>query len=150
MIATLYALKTGKVQNTVPTIGFNVETVTYNGIEMHIWDVGGQDRLRPLWRQYYAGTSGIMFVVDSNDVRRLSKAKEELHYLMKEVELQYCVLAIVANKQDLPQALKKDQISKELDLDALGRDYAVFEAVAVENKGVTQAMDWLTTHMKPI
>ena len=40
---------------TIPTVGFNVETVTYKNVKFNVWDVGGQDKIRPLWRHYYTG-----------------------------------------------------------------------------------------------
>lgn len=149
---TLYALKTGKVTETVPTIGFNVESVKHGNISFDIWDVGGQDRLRPLWRQYYAGTSGIIFVVDSNDTSRFELAKNELHYLMKEVELQYAILVVIANKQDLPKAVKPDKLKTILELDKLNRENEIFAAVAnnPKDKGIRNALDWLSKNMKPI
>merc|ERR1719329_2012263 len=63
----LYKFKLGEVVTTIPTIGFNVETVEYKNISFTMWDVGGQDRIRPLWRRYYQGTNGLIYVVDSND-----------------------------------------------------------------------------------
>ena len=81
----------GEPEQTVPTIGFNVETVTANKKTFNVWDVGGQDKLRSLWRHYYSGTTGIIFVVDSADVERMQIAKKEIKYLMKEIELQYAV-----------------------------------------------------------
>ena len=48
----LYKLKLGEVVTTIPTIGFNVETVEYKNISFTVWDVGGQDKIRPLWRHY--------------------------------------------------------------------------------------------------
>ena len=54
----LYKLKLGEVVTTIPTIGFNVETVEYKSISFTVWDVGGQDRIRPLWRHYYQNTQG--------------------------------------------------------------------------------------------
>ena len=49
----LYQLKLGEVLSTIPTIGFNVETVQYKNIHFTVWDIGGQDAIRPLWRHYY-------------------------------------------------------------------------------------------------
>jgi small GTP-binding protein len=46
----LYKLKLGEIVTTIPTIGFNVETVEYKNISFTVWDVGGQDKIRPLWR----------------------------------------------------------------------------------------------------
>ena len=40
----------------VPRTGFNVETVEYKNINFTVWDVGGQDKIRPLWRHYFVNT----------------------------------------------------------------------------------------------
>lgn len=53
--AILYKLKLGQSVTTIPTVGFNVETVTYKNVKFNVWDVGGQDKIRPLWRHYYTG-----------------------------------------------------------------------------------------------
>ena len=65
----LYKLKLGEVQNTLPTIGFNVETVEYKNINMTVWDVGGQDKIRPLWRYYYDNTQGLILWLTVTTVR---------------------------------------------------------------------------------
>ena len=62
--------------------GFNVEEVSYKNVTCTVWDVGGQERIRPLWRHYYANTSGIVFVVDSNDPERFREAQEELQHVV--------------------------------------------------------------------
>lgn len=51
----LYKLKLGQDVTTIPTVGFNVETVTYKKVKFNVWDVGGQDKIRPLWRHYFSG-----------------------------------------------------------------------------------------------
>merc|ERR1712115_92880 len=83
----LYKLKLGEIVTTIPTIGFNVETVEYKNISFSVWDVGGQDKIRPLWRHYYQNTQGLIFVVDSNDRERIQDAREELHKMLAEEEL---------------------------------------------------------------
>merc|ERR1712039_981272 len=80
----LYKLKLGEVVTTIPTIGFNVETVEYKNISFTVWDVGGQDKIRPLWRHYYQNTQGLIFVVDSNDRERITEAQEELQKMLQE------------------------------------------------------------------
>ena len=49
----LYKLKLDTLVTTIPTIGFNVESVKFKSLNMTIWDVGGQEKIRPLWRHYY-------------------------------------------------------------------------------------------------
>jgi small GTP-binding protein len=85
-----------------PFTGFNVEEVTYKKTKFTIWDVGGQDKIRPLWRHYFAGSKGIIFVVDSNDRDRILEAREELQRMLNEDELRDAILLVFANKQDLP------------------------------------------------
>merc|ERR1712168_37261 len=87
----LYKLKLGEIVTTIPTIGFNVETV--------------EDKNRPLWRHYFQNTQGLIFVVDSNDRERAAEAKDELTKMLQEDELKDAVLLVFANKQDLPNAM---------------------------------------------
>ena len=54
----LYKLKLNQDVTTIPTVGFNVETVTYKNVKFNVWDVGGQDKIRPLWRHYFSGMFG--------------------------------------------------------------------------------------------
>lgn len=61
---------------TVPTIGFNVETLQYKNIKFQVWDLGGQSSIRPYWRCYYPNTDAIIFVVDSADKERLETARQ--------------------------------------------------------------------------
>uniref|UniRef100_A0AAZ1XTA0 Uncharacterized protein n=1 Tax=Oreochromis aureus TaxID=47969 RepID=A0AAZ1XTA0_OREAU len=95
----LYKLKLGEIVTTIPTIGFNVETVEYKNISFTVWDVGGQDKIRPLWRHYFQNTQGLIFVVDSNDRERVNEAREELSRMLAEDELRDAVLLVFANKQ---------------------------------------------------
>merc|ERR1712141_685693 len=96
-----YKLKLGEIVTTIPTIGFNVETVEYKNISFTVWDVGGQDKIRPLWRHYFQNTQGLIFVVDSNDRERIGEARDELMRMLAEDELREAVLLIFAKKQEL-------------------------------------------------
>ncbi|TGZ57021.1 ADP-ribosylation factor 2 [Temnothorax longispinosus] len=88
----LYKLKLGEIVTTIPTIGFNVETVEYRNICFTVWDVGGQDKIRPLWRHYFQNTQGLIYVVDSNDRERIGEAERELANMLKEDELRDAVV----------------------------------------------------------
>merc|ERR1712072_1309096 len=83
----LYNLKLGEVVTTIPTIGFNVETLEYKNLRMTVWDIGGQDKIRKLWRHYFNGNQGVIFVVDSSDRERVEDAHQELHKLLHDDEL---------------------------------------------------------------
>ncbi|CAD0050717.1 unnamed protein product [Aureobasidium pullulans] len=101
----LYKLKLGEIVTTIPTIGFNVETVEYKNIQFTVWDVGGQDKIRPLWRHYFQNTQGIIFVVDSNDRDRVVEAREELQRMLNEDELRDALLLNAMNAAEITDKL---------------------------------------------
>ena len=99
----LYQLKLGMLQKTFPTIGFNVETIKYNGLDLTIWDIGGVDKVRLLWKYYFQETVGLIFVIDSWDIDRFYEAIEELEKLLAEEELRDCCILIFFHKLDSKQ-----------------------------------------------
>ncbi|PRD22713.1 UNVERIFIED_CONTAM: ADP-ribosylation factor 2 [Trichonephila clavipes] len=117
-ISSIFNRLFGKKQVRI-LMGFNVETVEYKNICFTVWDVGGQDKIRPLWRHYFQNTQGLIFVVDSNDKDRISEAQDELSKMLKEDELSDAVLLIFANKQDLPNAMSAGELTERLGLNAL-------------------------------
>ncbi|XP_034039218.1 ADP-ribosylation factor 1 isoform X1 [Thalassophryne amazonica] len=142
----LYKLKLGEIVTTIPTIGFNVETVEYKNSNFTVWDVGGQDKIRPLWRHYFQNTQGLIFVVDSNDRERIGEAREELMRMLAEDELRDAVLLVFANKQDLPNALNTAEITDKLGLHSLRmRQWYIQATCATSGDGLYEGLDWLST-----
>jgi ADP-ribosylation factor protein 1 len=145
-VTVLYKLKLGEVVTTIPTIGFNVETVEYKTVTFTVWDIGGQDRIRKLWRHYYQGTNGIIFVVDSNDRDRVEDAREELAKMLDEDELNDAVVLVLANKQDLPNSMPAAEVAEKLGLHALRRHrWFIQSACATTGEGIYEGLDWLTS-----
>jgi len=141
----LYKLKLGEIVTTIPTIGFNVETVEYKNISFTVWDVGGQDKIRPLWRHYFQNTQGLIFVVDSNDQERIGEAKEELWKMLSEEELTKSVILIFANKQDLPQAMDVSTLTEKLGLHELKKnEWHIQASCATDGSGLYEGLDWLS------
>jgi len=141
----LYKLKLGEVVTTIPTIGFNVETVEYKNISFTVWDVGGQDKIRPLWRHYYQNTQGLIFVIDSNDRDRIEDAREELTKMLNEEEMRNAVLLVFANKQDLPNAMTAAEITEKLGLHSMrNRQWFIQSACATTGDGLYEGLDWLS------
>ncbi|CAD8152180.1 unnamed protein product [Paramecium octaurelia] len=143
----LYKLKLGEVVSSVPTIGFNVEKVQYKNISFTVWDIGGQDKLRLLWRHYFNGTQGIIFVIDSSDKERINVAKDEIMRLMSDEELKDAALLVLANKFDISQVTVDELISK-LDLQNCRRDWYVQTTCAITGDGLYQGLDWLSKQFK--
>merc|ERR1712070_1364024 len=141
----LYKLKLGEVVTTIPTIGFNVETVEYKNINFNVWDVGGQDKIRKLWRYYYQNTQGLIFVVDSNDRDRIEDAREELSKVLAEDEMRDAVLLVLANKQDLPNSMPAAEISQKMGLNNMrNRQWFIQSACATSGDGLYEGLDWMS------
>uniref|UniRef100_A0A0G4H782 ADP-ribosylation factor n=1 Tax=Chromera velia CCMP2878 TaxID=1169474 RepID=A0A0G4H782_9ALVE len=117
----LYSAQLGEVTSTIPTIGFNVESVKFKGTLFTVWDVGGRSGVRALWRHYFQDTSFLVFVVDSNDTERIEDVKEELITALFQADKANegrapVPLLVFANKQDLPNALSPESLVRRLDL----------------------------------
>merc|ERR1712184_163843 len=141
----LYKLKLGEVVTTIPTIGFNVETVEYKNISFTVWDVGGQDKIRPLWRHYYQGTQGLIFVVDSNDRDRSEDAREELNKMLNEDEMRDAAVLVFANKQDLPNAMSAAEVTEKLGLHSMrSRQWFIQSTCATTGDGLYEGLDWMS------
>lgn len=154
----LIKLKLNQVQETAPTIGFNVETVEYRNVAFNVWDVGGQQRLRTLWKHYYEGANAVIFVIDSNDRARLGDAKQEIEGLLTEPMLAGAALLVLCNKQDLPQRVTPGDIVEAFGfrdrtaptgLGRLlgGRQWYVQGCCAHSGDGLFEGLDWLCTHL---
>uniref|UniRef100_A0A3P9PIS8 ARF GTPase 5 n=3 Tax=Poecilia TaxID=8080 RepID=A0A3P9PIS8_POERE len=120
----LYKLKLGEIVTTIPTIGFNVETVEYKNISFTVWDVGGQDKIRPLWRHYFQNTQ------------------------LQEDELRDAVLLVFANKQDLPNAITVSELAERLGLHSLrSRKWHIESTCATQGTGLYEGLDWLSKEL---
>ncbi|XP_028159985.1 ADP-ribosylation factor 2 [Ostrinia nubilalis] len=144
----LYKLKLGEIVTTIPTIGFNVETVEYKNISFTVWDVGGQDKIRKLWRHYYQNTQGLIFVVDSSDTKRLAEAEQELSSMLKEDELRDAVVLVFANKQDMPNAMTAAELTNALNLNGQrNRRWYIQATCATQGQGLYEGLDWLSNEL---
>eukprot|EP01018_Ginkgo_biloba_P033997 Gb_34776 [translate_table: standard] len=146
----LYKLKLGEYVRTVPTIGFNIETVQFKNLSFTVWDVGGQDKIRHLWRQYMVNAQGLIFVIDSCDKERLKKAKHELDRLISDPELVNVKLLVLANKHDLPTAMAESDATDRLGLNNLPhhRKWHLQKCSGKTGEGLHDGLNWLASAIK--
>ncbi|KAJ6184854.1 hypothetical protein N7519_006155 [Penicillium mononematosum] len=136
---------------TVPTVAFNVESLTHGGMNFVCWDIGGRHTLRPEWGVYIAQTNAIIFVVDSTDIRLDDAANELTNLLNLECmrQLSDAPLLVFANKQDLKGAKSPVEIAEALHLRELGdRIWNIAPCSATDGVGISGGMDWLVQALK--
>ena len=144
----LYKMKLNETVNTIPTIGFNVETLQYKNLEFNCWDIGGQTKLRGLWQHYFENTQGLIYVVDSNDADRIAESAESLNYVLSDESMSDVPILIYANKMDLPNALTVPEITDRLGLHMLrNRKWQVQASNAARGDGLYEGMDWLAKNV---
>lgn len=144
-------LKFEKNIETLPTIGVNVEVLKRENVNLSVFDLGGQMHFRSLWPTLMKGASAIIFVIDAADRERLEEAKKELWKVLLDAEYIEAPLLIVANKQDLPEALSVSELIDELDLDNLEkmgkRSWHIQPTIALTGEGVEEAIQWIAIEL---
>lgn len=146
----LYRLKLREFVKTIPTKGFNTEKIKVSmgasrSISFQVWDVGGQEKLRPLWKSYTRRTDGMVFVVDSTELERMEEAKVELHKITRTSENQGVPVLVLANKQDLDAALTVSEVEKLLSVHELSAHtlHHVQGCSAVDGQGLQPGLEKL-------
>lgn len=147
--SVLFKLKQNEFMAPGGTIGFNVETLEYKNLKFTIWDVGGQPKLRPLWKHYYLNTQAVVFVIDSADKERLPEALVELTKLIAEKELKDAALLLLVNKQDISGCESVESITESFDLYKLccGRSWYIQACDAQSGQGLHEGLDWLSRQL---
>mmetsp|Transcript_14182 Transcript_14182/g.36404 ORF Transcript_14182/g.36404 Transcript_14182/m.36404 type:complete len:192 (-) Transcript_14182:128-703(-) len=145
---TLYKLHLGEVIMSQPTVGSNVEQVTYKNMQFEIWDLGGQANLRPSWATYYRSTDAVILVVDSTDRARMGILKSELFTLLEHEDLTSACLLVFANKQDLKDAMTVAELTDALSLHSIKRqDWHIQACTAMTGEGLYDGLGWIAQRM---
>ncbi|XP_057673984.1 ADP-ribosylation factor-like protein 4D [Corythoichthys intestinalis] len=146
----LYRLKLREFVETIPTKGFNMEHIKVsvehsNTFHFQVWDVGGQEKLRPLWKSYTRRTDGLVFVVDAAEAERMEEAKVELHRISRSAENQGMPVLVLANKQDLDSAMSASEVEKVLSLQEMSSStlYHTQGCSALDGQGLQLGLEKL-------
>ncbi|XP_057216690.1 ADP ribosylation factor like GTPase 3, like 1 isoform X2 [Triplophysa rosa] len=127
----LKQLASEDVNTITPTQGFNIKSVTCDGIKLNVWDIGGQRKIRPFWKKY----------LENTDLLELSE-------LIDEENLKGVPLLIFANKQDLATASPASEIAEGLNLHTYrDREWQIQACSAVSGEGVQDGMNWITNNI---
>mmetsp|Transcript_5465 Transcript_5465/g.4920 ORF Transcript_5465/g.4920 Transcript_5465/m.4920 type:complete len:186 (+) Transcript_5465:60-617(+) len=132
------------ITHIMPTQGFNIKSLMHDGFKLNVWDIGGQKSIRPYWRNYFDHTDALIYVIDSADRRRIEETCLELQQLLEEEKLANVPLLVLANKQDLLNALAPDEITTELALNEVrDRVWQILPCSAKSGDGLPVAMEWI-------
>uniref|UniRef100_A0A671RBA3 ADP-ribosylation factor-like protein 3 n=1 Tax=Sinocyclocheilus anshuiensis TaxID=1608454 RepID=A0A671RBA3_9TELE len=126
-ITILKQLASEDISHIMPTQGFNIKSVQSQGFKLNVWDIGGQRKIRPYWRNYFENTDLL-----------------ELAELLDEEKLNMVPLLIFANKQDMMMAATAAEITESLNLHTIrDRIWQIQSCSALTTEGVQDGMVWL-------
>eukprot|EP01001_Neometanema_parovale_P010467 NODE_6701_length_824_cov_183.570613_g6465_i0.p1 GENE.NODE_6701_length_824_cov_183.570613_g6465_i0~~NODE_6701_length_824_cov_183.570613_g6465_i0.p1 ORF type:complete len:179 (+),score=41.62 NODE_6701_length_824_cov_183.570613_g6465_i0:60-596(+) len=126
-----------------PTQGFNIKSLNQDGFKLNAWDIGGQKAIRTYWSNYFDATDVLIYVVDSVDKKRLEETGVQLNSLLEEEKLKTAPVLVLANKQDLANALTSQEISEALNLPAIrDRAWHIQACSALTGVGLHEGMEW--------
>jgi small GTP-binding protein len=144
----LYRLSLGTLVKTTPTIGSNVEELTYNNVKFQAWDLGGQESTRSVWDVYYMNTDAIVYVIDSHDDENFEESKAQFHKLLSHPNLKSTVILIFANKQDLPGAKTVDKLIHDYEFDKIqSHIWHIQSCSALKGEGMITGIKWLSEQL---
>ena len=143
----LYRLSIGQLVKTTPTIGSNVEEISYNNVKLQAWDLGGQESTRSVWNVYFVNTDAIIYVIDTHD-ETYDDSKTQFYKLLQNDALKNAVILIYANKQDLPGAKNVAEIIRIYELDTI-KDHIwhIQPCSAQTGEGLITGMKWLSDQL---
>ena len=144
----LYRLSLGQFVKTSPTIGSNVEELTYNNVKFQAWDLGGQESIRTLWDVYYVNTDAVIYVIDSKNDENFEISKSEFYKVLSNKNLKNSIILIFANKQDLPGAKNINKIVEDYELNKI-KDHIwhIQPCSAVNGEGLVNGIKWLSDQL---
>ena len=143
----LYRLSLGQLVQTTPTIGSNLEEISYNNVKLQAWDLGGQESTRSVWDVYFVNTDAIIYVIDSHDTN-YDESKTQFYKLLENEALKNAVILIYANKQDLSGAKSVNDIIQIYELNKL-KDHVwnIQPCSAQTGEGLITGMKWLSDQL---
>ncbi|KAK0597568.1 hypothetical protein LWI29_026579 [Acer saccharum] len=133
----------------VPTVGLNIGRIEVPNSKLVFWDLGGQPGLRSIWEKYYEEAHAVVYVIDAACPSRFEDSKSALEKVLRHEDLQGAPLLILANKQDISDAVSADELAQYLDLKKLDERVYMFEAVsAFDGMGIKESVEWLLEVME--
>ncbi|XP_042235770.1 ADP-ribosylation factor-like protein 13B isoform X2 [Homarus americanus] len=111
------------VEDVAPTVGFAPENLEYRGCEITIYDLGGGNKIRPVWAKYFSEVHGIIFVVDSSDAVRVRECRDVLFGLLADKKISGKPVLVLANKQDVEGALDEIDLVESLNVEQVVNKY---------------------------
>lgn len=137
----------------LPTYGFAIEQMmTPAGRKVFIYDCAGGTRYRSMWDFFAGECDGVVYVIDSADRARLSLVKSNVEEFLRHPLLSRKPVVFIANKQDLPDSLKKEDLKRLLSLDkkTIQQPFSIKPGSAISGMGLNDALTFIESNLSKL
>ena len=139
-------------KNPITTVGFNVEEINFNGINMIFWDIGGACKIKEFRNHYLPYCDAIIYLIDSSELILTSVCYSSFKYNFE--ELQKCI-KIIEDKPLLIAITKVDE-RKSSTLDIINgyqlnnlferkQKFGIIECSSFTSQGIKEIKYWLSS-----
>jgi len=135
-------IQEGELVQTMRTIGFTMDQIKINNEILEIIDLGGQIDFRPGWSLHLKSAGIVIWVIDASDNERFAEATNEFNKSIKFIPLT-SLIVVLANKQDLDNAVEEDTIIKLFELENLQNKWKLFSTSSITTEGIKPAFTWI-------
>lgn len=133
----------------IPALG--CYKVQYNGLNINLYDLKGDQQNQFFWRHHFQGSQGVVFVVDMSDASKIKESSHVLSQLMQDIHLKDVPFLILCNKIDKSDSCLVNDIPEMLNITHENSPpWQVFKSIGTSGVGVIEALEWLMKEMAPV
>ncbi|MCL7025174.1 hypothetical protein MKW94_017416 [Papaver nudicaule] len=157
----LQMLKDEKLGQHQPTHHPTAEELSIGKLKLKVFDLGGHQIARRVWRDYYAKVDAVVYLIDASDQERFEESRNELHGLLTDDALASVPFLVLGNKIDLTTAAPENHLRWYFNLtnfttgkgivnlaDSNVRPLEVFMCSIVRKSGYGEGLRWINQYIK--
>ena len=144
----LYKLKLNEDVQTLPTLGFNVETIPYKDRDIVMWDIGGMDKIKSLWKHYFDKMKCIIFMLDLSHKDRIEDYSNTFTFLLDQIKDYINIpILIFGNKFNGIKEFESNELFKKVELPPILSPY-IIEGNILTGEGLTDLLEYIYNNIE--
>lgn len=133
-----------------PTQGFTVYRLKFGSFTYNVWEIGGAENNRKYWSTFLQDTDLLIFMVDASNTNKLSLAVSTFKQLLGDSRIDTVPILVVANKQDIPDALLPHQVKEALDVESISPHKHKVEVIGCQTRPLPDFQSEYTWYHKSV
>lgn len=127
------------LSDVTPTVGFEPHQIQHNSNSIKLYDLGGGERVRDIWKHYLSESYGFIYVIDCSNRARINQNRTVFSNFVENSKVVGKPILVIGNKQDLINSLDESEIVQYLNLEDLANKFEI--PCRVETCSVLNSID---------